>query len=151
MPDRAVGELVRVEVQLEPQTSGDFATETLWAEYLGHNRYRVRNSPFFAFGISNEDIILCTESQGHPKFQRVLIRGNHSTYRIRLNDVSIGDGIFQEHWMPLEAIGCSFEEGPVLSVDVPPETDINATYALLEAGERAGVWEFDEGHCGHAP
>jgi hypothetical protein len=49
----------------------------------------------------------------------------------------------------MEIWGCSYEEGVVLSVDVPPSVDIYAVYDLLEAGEIAGVWAFEEGHCGH--
>ena len=43
----------------------------------------------------------------------------------------------------------SYEEGDALAVDVPPKADIYEVYSLLEAGEQNGVWEFDEGHCGH--
>lgn len=52
-------------------------------------------------------------------------------------------------WSPLEALGCSYEEGPVLAVDVPRCADIHAVYELLEAGASRNVWDFEEGHCGH--
>ena len=38
----------------------------------------------------------------------------------------------------------------LLAIDVPPETDVHAAYALLEKGETDGFWDFEEGHCGHA-
>ena len=56
---------------------------------------------------------------------------------------------FLESWKPLEKLGCTFEQGPVVSVDVPEDANIYKVYDLLDAGERSGVWEFEEGHCGH--
>jgi hypothetical protein len=141
--------LVRITFPLDPQDSHGFTTERLWAESLGKGRYLLRNSPFYAFGVSNEDIVLCQENDEHVIFQRVLIRGGHSTYRLKPSNRSIHDTQFQEYWKPLEALGCTFEEGPMLSLDVPPTTDIYAVYALLEVGENSGIWEFEEGHCGH--
>jgi hypothetical protein len=51
----------------------------------------------------------------------------------------------------LQAAGCSFEgvEGRLLAVDVPPRANIHHVYHLLQHGEDDGVWEFEEGHCGH--
>jgi Domain of unknown function (DUF4265) len=51
----------------------------------------------------------------------------------------------------LEKDGCTFEGAreKLLAVDVPPRADIYGVYALLQRGEDAGAWEFEEGHCGH--
>ena len=38
----------------------------------------------------------------------------------------------------------------LLAVDVPPDTDINVVYTLLDKGEKDGIWSFEEGHCGHS-
>lgn len=38
-----------------------------------------------------------------------------------------------------------------MSVDVPPPADMYAVYKALEEGESAGLWEFEEAHCGHLP
>ncbi|HYO51176.1 DUF4265 domain-containing protein [Archangium sp.] len=53
---------------------------------------------------------------------------------------------------PLRQAGCSYEEGPgrLLAVDVSPLADIQHVYSLLEQGEQAQVWHFEEGHRGHA-
>lgn len=55
------------------------------------------------------------------------------------------------YWLPLENAGCTYERatGRLLAIDVPPLTEIHLAYGLLEAGEQAGVWSFQEGHCGH--
>lgn len=54
-------------------------------------------------------------------------------------------------WKPVEALGCTYERATkrLLAIEVPPTADIYAVYKLLEAGARAGVWSFQEGHCGH--
>ena len=140
--------LVRVVFELDPSAWHGSATERLWAEPVGAARYRLRNTPFFAFGVSNEDVVFGEDRGGQIVFTGVSIRGGHSTYRLRL----LGEGrndVFRKQWEPLARRGCSYEEGPVLAVDVPPSADIHTVYELLEAGASAGIWDFEEGHCGH--
>lgn len=141
--------LVKLVFPLEPGAWHGNATERLWAEPLGKDRFRIRNSPFYAFGVSNEDIVLGTEAEGQVLFRNVVLRGGHSTYRLRLRARDLSARPFVQAWAPLQTLGCSYEEGPVLAVDVPPSADIYAVYDLLNAGESAGVWDFEEGHCGH--
>lgn len=141
--------LVRVTAILNPSDEQGFGSESLWAEPLTHGRYRIRNSPFYAYGISTEDIVIAEQEDGLLRVQRVILRGNHSTYRLKLSGLLINSPEFLEHWRPLQELGCTFEQGPLIAVDVPPSADIYAVYSLLEAGESEGVWEFEEGHCGH--
>lgn len=143
------GTLVKVVFRLEPGAWHGNATERLWAEPLGKNRFRLRNSPFYAFGVSNNDVVLGTETEGQTLFRNVLVRSGHSTYRLRPRTRDLSAPSFARAWNPLQTLGCSYEEGPVLAVDVPPSADIYAVYDLLNAGETSGVWEFEEGHCGH--
>jgi Domain of unknown function (DUF4265) len=58
---------------------------------------------------------------------------------------------FRKPWAQLSALGCTYEgaDDKLLSIDVPPHADIDEVYALLEAGEESGTWDFEEGHCGH--
>ena len=141
--------LVKLVFPLEPGAWHGNARERLWAEPLGKDRYRIRNSPFYAFGMSNEDIVLGTEAEGEILFRSVVLRSGHSTYRLRLRTRDLSTREFVQAWTPLQALGCSYEEGPVLAVDVPPSADIYVVYDFLNAGEAANVWEFEEGHCGH--
>lgn len=126
------------------------ATETVWVEPLESGNYRVENSPFYAFGVSYMDIVGGIDDDGLLIFDGVISRGGHSTYRIIKS--SEGGNSFANYWVPLQQIGCTYEEGlnGLLSVDIPPEIDIFLAYELLERGENAGVWSFEEAHCGHA-
>ena len=143
-------ELVKVLFDLGSNAWHGNATETVWAENVTQNRFRLRNVPFYAFGVSNEDVVFA-EKDGHAfVFTGVSIRAGHSTYRIILNETTQGWD-FDNAWRPLEELGCIYEEGPgaLKAVDVPSSVDIAQVYQLLEAGESDGVWDFEEGHCGH--
>jgi hypothetical protein len=149
--------LVRIAFELDPQEWHGCATERLWAEPVGEGRYRLMNSPFYAFGVSFEDIVF-----GKPReeqigelrgeqiyFTGVSIYGGHSTYRLWLPKHERSSAAFRAAWEPLKALGCSYEGGEVLSVDVPSSTDIRVVYRILETATADGIWDFEEGHCGH--
>ena len=139
---------VSVRVPLPPGSWHGHASETVWAESRDGARFRILNSPFYAKGLSLEDIVVAKLTSGGYVFERVVARGGHSTYRIILgSDV-------EEHaseLAPLTELGCTWEQGPgrLLAVDVPASADINKVYAALEMGVASGFWDFDEGHVGH--
>jgi len=145
------GDLVKVVFRLEPGAWHGSGTETLWAERLGGRRFRLRNVPFFVFGVGVDDVIFAREAGDVLEFESVSIHAGHSTYRI-IAGATIDPEQMSSKWQELEALGCTYEQGPgrMRSVDVPPQADIHQVYALLEAGEREGTWDFEEGHCGHA-
>src|ERR1041385_8602780 len=112
-----VVDLVKLVFPLDPDEWHGNATERLWAEPLGNGRFRLRNSPFYAFGVSNEDIVLGAETEGQVQFQSVVLHSGHSTYRLRRKNRNLSEQ-FMEAWARLQNLGCSYEEGPVLAVDV---------------------------------
>ena len=143
-------ELLRIVFELDSSAWHGNMTERLWSEPVDKGRFRLRNSPFFVFGVSNEDIVFGEDRGGRICFTGVSIYGGHSTYRLKLGEKGKESAVFQKYWDPLDKLGCSYEEGPVLTVDIPASANIYAVYDLLEAGEAADVWEFEEGHCGHS-
>ena len=86
-----------------------------------------------------------------PEFVSVHRHSGRSTYRIIL-ERDVDAGRFRDYWTPLERLGCSYEHasGRYYAIDVPEDSDIHAVYALLEKGVADNVWDFEEGHCGHA-
>jgi uncharacterized protein YuzE len=55
----------------------------MWAEPLGEDRYRLRNSPFYARGFSFLDIVIAErQTDGFPIVRRLLLRSGHSTYQL---------------------------------------------------------------------
>jgi hypothetical protein len=68
----------------------------MWAEPLGGDRYRLQNVPFYAYGLSFDDVVSARQIGGQLFVQDVVERGGHSTYRIFLSqDVKRGGAVFK--------------------------------------------------------
>ncbi len=150
-PDERETGLVKLTTRLEPSEWYSYVTETLWAEPLEGGSFRILNVPFYAKGLSFGDVVSVQTGEWGREIERVEARGGHSTYRLFL----AGDyqtNAWLRYWEPLEGIGCTYERGTerLFAIDVPPGADIHEAYRLLDAGEQAGVWGFEEGDCGHA-
>ena len=143
--------LAKVVVSLAAADWHDHATESLWARPLGENRFRIKNVPFYAFGVSYDDVVEAPTIGNQNVMRAVVQRGGHSTYRIFVSNTASLKR-FSEFWLPLERLGCTFERATerLFGIDVPPEADIYKVYDLLQAGEDASVWDFQEAHVGHA-
>jgi hypothetical protein len=142
--------LVKVVFDVPEKDGSVYKTESLWAEPVGSDRYRLRNVPFLAFGFSEQDIVTARENEGRLAVSGVAARGGHSTYRLVLPEDTTEDQ-FLKDWVPLRELGCTYERATrrFIAIDVPPHSDIYAVYHALEHGERCQSWEFEEGHCGH--
>jgi hypothetical protein len=145
--DEQEGDLLKVAIDLKDEVYG---VETLWAAPLGDGRYRLRNVPFLAYGFSEDDVVNAAESDGRLVVAEVAERSGHSTYRIFFPQPT-DEAAFGPLWKPLADLGCTYERANtrLIAVDVPPDANVYAVYAVLERGEEAKQWEFEEGHCGH--
>jgi hypothetical protein len=97
----------------------------MWASAAGGNRFLILNSPFYVYGISYLDVVSIIIEDGLNRYDHVVDRGGHSTYRIFLvEEKSLQK--FDEYWGALKSLGCTFERGTdyLVAVDVPPEADI---------------------------
>jgi hypothetical protein len=141
--------LVKIVFNL-PEMAAPLATESLWAERIGANLYRLRNVPFYLYGVSEQDIVRAEETDGQLLVSAIVDRGGHSTYRIFLPEQT-SEEQFSGDWVPLHELGCTYERATrrLIAVDVPPHADVYAVYEALELGEKDRRWEFEEGHCGH--
>jgi hypothetical protein len=141
--------MVKILFELDPNAWHGSAAETLWATPVEKDEYTLENVPFYVFGVSYGDRVLARLQDGIPVFKEVIRRSGHSTYRILLKKERASE--FDKFWQPLREHGCTYEEGfkHLLAVDVPPHANIFEVYQLLEDGEKAEVWSFEEGHCGH--
>ena len=142
--------LVKIFIRIEPTDWHSYKTESIWANPLPEGLFQVQNVPFYAFGVSHEDVVRVELDDNILSFREVVRRGGHSTYRIFLLDGTT-ELQWKSYWQPLAEIGCTYEQGTVrlFAIDVPPDTNIYKAYALLDRGEKAGVWGFQEAHCGH--
>jgi hypothetical protein len=142
---------VRLTVPLPPDA--EHGAENMWAEPVSGDTYRVRNIPTWAYELSLDDVVEAHGGEdGILIFGDVVERGGHSTYRI-IPAAETDETTFERYWAPLQDAGCRYESHatqPLYAVDVPPRADVRAVYEMLDRGERDGIWEFEEGHCGHA-
>src|SRR5207247_2059812 len=149
-PPGLEGGLVKVMIELPRAEWHKHGAEWLWAEHWGMNLYRLRNTPLYAEGFSYGDVVEARPVEGGFIVQRVARRGGHSTYVFLLSKEAAESHGWPKFWQPLEELGCRYESrGRLYAVDVPPEVDVHKAYQLLEAGEKAGVWGFQEQHYGH--
>ena len=125
--------------------------ESLWARDVSGGRYKIQSVPFFVYDISYGDVVLAERDENALVFARVVARGGHSTYRVFLSS-DIAMSRFLQKWEVIEHYGCSYERASdrLLAIDVHPQADVLDVYRELESGERDGLWEFEEGHCGHS-
>lgn len=116
--------------------------ETLWAERVGPDLYRLDNSPFWAYGVSWLDVVEAhTDADGQLVMSRVAEKSGHRTVRVifdRGADQSpqaraVLDGVV--------ALGASYEgmNPRYVAIDIPPEADLMAVARYLT--ERAVQWE----------
>jgi hypothetical protein len=127
------------------------SAETVWAERLYDDTFRLKNTPAYAYGLSFDDVVFAPIVEGRPTFDRLIESSGHSTYRLFLKNGYTSSSIeFEKLWEPLQELGCTFEGSPhLVAVDVPAEVNIYDAYRLFEKGEAADIWEFDEGKCAH--
>ncbi|MCY0989965.1 DUF4265 domain-containing protein [Nannocystis sp. ILAH1] len=142
-----------VKILFEPNDDYYTTTESLWAEDLGEERYRLRNSPWYYYGVSFGDIVRAEPlSGGGLAFAEVLERSGSSTFRIMLRE-GIDEPQFQRYWRPLESLGCTLEraKGGFYAIDAPPGADLSNVTARLTAGTDHGVWDWETGYMHEGP
>ena len=77
--------LVKVRVRLLGSAlQSGYESETLWAEFLGTNRYRIWNLPVFVYNLNMRAIVECEPDPagGLPIVTRVIEQGDCFTIRL---------------------------------------------------------------------
>ena len=122
---------------------GSTDVETLWATHLGADDYKLDNSPFYAYGVSWEDVVSApfSSEEGFPTFGRVLSKSGNRTVRV-IFETPFETGNESDRVLGgLVALGCSYEGAnrKYFSVNVPPgiELDVVRTYLI----EQQVTWE----------
>jgi hypothetical protein len=142
--------LIRIRVPLEPGAGpAGPADDWLWAEPLGSGRFRIESCPFFAYGVSRDDVVHAVEAPGQeaPQLEDVVEKGGHRTLRLALDPaVELVDGSVQGLLERLLELGCTHEalRPKLVAIDVPPEVDVAVVAELLQAlvGDRMLLWEW---------
>lgn len=142
--------LVRIRVPLErsPKEPGP-ADDWLWAESLGSARFRVESCPFFAYGISRDDVVHAAERAGEEALllDDIIEKGGHRTLRFALSaDLELAAPEVQGLLERLLEAGCTHEvlRPKIVAIDLPPEVDVGVVAELLQSSSREGslLWEW---------
>jgi hypothetical protein len=120
-----------------PEDAGSGQGETLWATSLGNDEYRLENSPFYAYSVSWEDIVLAPfdPAEGRATFQRVVKKSGNRTVRVKF-DPPVQDGNESDQVLKgLVELGCSYEGANrgYMSINIPPAVALIAVRQYLIA------------------
>lgn len=127
-------DFVKIFFRLEQGEDGypPVTTESLWAKEVPEIGYQLDNVPFYAKGVSWNDIVEAEpDEDGSLNFKRVVRQAGHSTIRVMVFDEAEVSPLRKE----LEKLGCDSEQDYVhqlISVDIPPTVDIRNVWNLLE-------------------
>jgi hypothetical protein len=118
--------------------------ETLWAADLGKHYYRLANLPFYAYGVSLDDVVYAPrEAQDQfPTFQRIISKSGRKTLRVILNEAPSSGSNSEKLIKALNCLGCGIEGATptYIAVDVPSDTNLAQ---VVNEIERASVkWEY---------
>lgn len=108
----------------------DGSVETLWAESVGPDLYRVDNCPFFQYGVSWNDVVMAPLGHdGRATFRRVHRKSGHRTVRV----LTPTDRDKTELLCEIHRMGCGYEGAfsKLVAIDVPPNVDLGAVCECL--------------------
>ncbi len=158
-PSGSEKDRVKMHFDLSPDENGypPVSSESMWAVPLGQSRFRLDNIPFFICGVSCFDVVSARmDTNGLLKYERLLQAGGHSTLRVLFYETSSDTRPIQERVNELRSafreLACTSELSHIprlISLDVPPEVNINDALRILDAGEKQELWEYEEATLAH--
>ena len=116
--------------------------ETLWAERVGPDLYRLDNSPFWAYGVSWQDIVEAhPDTAGQLRMTRVVEKGGHRTVRVFLDASPEQSAEARALLNGVSALGTTHEgmTARYIVIDIPPGVELMAVAAYLTS--RGVQWE----------
>lgn len=121
-------------------------TETLWAMPVGLDRYRLENSPFFAYGASWQDVVEArVGDDGVLDYVRRIEKSGNRTLRVIFPDYKIDDSRAERVLAALRDLGCSYEgmQPRLISINVPSKVDLKGVTDFLK--RQSGLqWEYGD-------
>lgn len=119
--------LAKIEIRVEDD-EGNIDVETPWVTPVGHDRYRLENSPFYAYNVSWEDIVegKIEDAEGFPVFTKVLEMSGNRTVRVIFNPPIKEGNRSQDILNGLTDLGCSYEGAnrSYIVINIPKDIDL---------------------------
>ena len=123
----------------------DGFTETAWAVRVqpGVDHFRLDNSPFYAYRVSDEDIVEGEfVAEGFYDFVRVVERSGNRTVRLMFGDEKADTPYGKVILDGVKQLGCTYEGmfSTVMSITVPPGVELRDVADYLTS---TGLnWEY---------
>lgn len=127
-----------VKIQLRGPDAGEL--ETPWATPIGSNQYRLENSPFYAYGVSWEDVVEAQlDDQSCLEFTRYVKKSGNRTVRA-IADFSPNNTKAQDFLKELGKLQCSYEgmHSRLISINVQYGIDLNKVTDFLTGQDWIG-------------
>ncbi|AZL73638.1 DUF4265 domain-containing protein [Pseudomonas oryziphila] len=120
--------------------------ESVWAEKIDENTYKIKNIPFYSKDICLDDEISTSRgNNGEAVFTDVIGDEGNSTIRI----IFFGDNedLSELVMAEISSMGCSWEgmSKKFFSVNIPANVDFDAISGYLEKKSEAGILDYDYG------
>jgi hypothetical protein len=107
-----------------PLPEGSFAGETLWAEKVGEDLYRLLNIPFSATGYAEADIVRCQKREGWDEVIALEKDSGNGTLRLMFADSTSKEAQFILD--ELVSVRCIYERASskLVAVTVPSSLEV---------------------------
>jgi uncharacterized protein DUF4265 len=116
--------------------------ETLWADPVAPDLYRLENSPFWAYGVSYRDVVEAhPDRDGMLRMTRVIEKAGHRTIRIIFEPDAVASSRAKQVLDAVNTLGATYEgmSPRYIAIDIPPEADLLAVGRYLT--EQQVQWE----------
>lgn len=137
---------VKIGIETSYDDSDEVEKEFLWADDLGDEKYQLKNFPFFAYGVSFDDIVEASvkyDDDPYPYFVKVIKKSGHKTLRVILDEsIKISEQSRQQ-LKHISDMGCGYEGTngeKYFVVNVQPHCDFDAVREYLNDQEIQ--WEY---------
>ncbi|NCT41366.1 MAG: DUF4265 domain-containing protein [Alphaproteobacteria bacterium] len=138
-------EHVKVEFRV-PNEDGGVDVETMWAQPRGDDLYMLDNTPFYAYGISNEDIFRASHEPNmeFPVFHSIYKKSGNRTLRIMFTQDEAKGSTSQSTLDYLNEMGCAYEgaDASFYAITIPADTDLFEIATFLTDNEI--MWEHSD-------
>jgi Domain of unknown function (DUF4265) len=118
--------------------------ETLWAVPVDVDLYRLDNSPFFAYGVSWQDVIEAKPGEDQVlEYVRCVKKSGNRTLRVIFQEYRSSDPAAEPVLQGLRELGCSYEgmQPRMISINVPANVDLSEVTGFLN--RQSGLqWEY---------
>ena len=116
----------------------DGKVETLWAVDLGGGHYRLDNTPWYAYGISWQDVVEAQpDEDGQLQFVKLVSKSGNRTVRITAEQP------FTDEWLEkVVSLGATYEGANrrCIGINVPQEWRLEVVTSFLVS--QGVTWEY---------